>query len=290
MKNEENFIKNPLLDKKVTIYPVERPGGWPQKGTDGADGFFSGAFHEFLGVPYSSSLRKHIDPLTEDEKKFFYSEDSELDIQPGHLSVHKKDGFWTTFNVKLTKEAYELSLLDPMDYLRWKFMLAQKDIIAPSWTERKAKATYKFVIRDHDIENDITVKKIAKEKEVNRHFYKIENNPTQLSALIKMYYFMSNSTKKLPPNPALALLSTELYNIIEKDLNRIYDIIVDKNFDIKLLIYESLNAGIIDKPSKFEYQIVGREELLNMTDLVAFLSSKRNNTVLIELKAKLENI
>ena len=289
MKEEDKFIKNPLLEKKVTVFPVTRDGDWPPKGKDGSSGMNTGAFHNFRGVPYDISNRRSVDPLTDEEKRFFYSKESGLDISEGELSVHKKKNYWTSFAVKLTKDPYTINLSDPLDYLRWKFLVAQKNTVAPSWDKKKDKATYKFGIRDYEQEDQVTSKKIKKEKEVNRYFYKIENNPTKLRALLSMYYYTTNSSKRVATNASVSSLSADLYRVIESDINAIFDIITDKTFDTKLLIYRGLSNGVIERPSTFEYQITGREEKLNLTDMVGFLELKKNNEARLQLEAQIDN-
>ena len=56
------------------------------------------------------------------------------------------------------------------------------------------------------------------------------------------------------------------------------------------MIEYSIEKGVIEKPSRYEFQIVGREEVLNMTDMVKFLSSAKNSDVLLELRAKTDNV
>jgi len=289
MKKEESII-NPLQNKKVTILQVAREGSWPMKGKAGADGLYPGAGHFFCGTPYDVNKRRHIDPLTKEEKDFFCSEESQLNLEKDQLNMLKEKNFWTDLTIKLTDDPLFLDLNDEMDYLRWRFLSVQGDVIAPSWNVRKNKATYKFVIKDLDEVTASTIKKIQKEKEVMRHYYKIETNATQLTALLKMYYYQSGSSKKVSNKTSVSTLSTELYNVIENNLDRVHEILQDKHLDTKLSIYEGIEKGVIEKPSRYEFQIVGREEVLNMTDMVKFLSSAKNSDVLLELRAKTDNV
>jgi len=284
---EKEVITSPLINKKVTIYPVKRQGGWLPPEHDGSF-LLTGAKVKFKGVPWDSGTRRRIDPLTDEEKAWFYLHGNELGIEAGDLSIHKEKNFWSKFKIELTKEPFILDLSDPMDYLRYTFLKAQKDIVAPTWKERLDKGTYRFAVRDFEVETSDNVKKIAKEKEVNRYFYKIENDEHKLRALLKMYLYSKNMKKKVPSDVNINYLTSEVYDIIKNDIDRVYDIVTDKSFETKLLIYESIDNGKIEKISGSEYRIVGEEDVLNMKELISFLEDKKNQPTKIKLVVESE--
>jgi len=285
MMTEE--IKSPLVNKIVTIYPVKRNGGWLPPEHDSAT-LNTGAKIKKTGLLYDSDTRRSIDPLTEDEKTWLYANGKNFGINEGDLSTSKKINFWTTFQVDLTKDPVNLHLDDPMDWLRYKYLLAQIDIIAPSWKERFDKGTYRFAIRDYDQEASVNVKKIAKEKEVNRHFYKIENDEYKLKALLKMYFYSKGIKRSIPSNANINNLTNDVYEIIKTDLDRVYDIITDSSFETKLLINESIDKGKMTKLSASEYQIDGEVDVLTMSEMVKFLEDKKNQHIRIRLETILE--
>jgi hypothetical protein len=283
MMNEE--IKSPLVNKTVTIFPIKRNGGWLPPDHDGS-ALNSGAKIKKTGLLYDGDTRKRIDPLNDAEREWFYLNGKELGIQDGDLSCHKPINFWTKFGVDLSRDPLTLNLFDPMDFLRYKYLLAQIDIIAPSWEKRFDKGTYRFAIRDYDVEASTNVKKIAKEKEVNRHFYKIENDEFKLRALLKMYYYTKGTKRSIPSNANINNLTNDVYELIKNDLDKIYEIIMDPTFETKLLVHESVDSGKITKLSGSEYQIDGQDDVLTLTELVKFLEDKKNQ----HIKLKLENV
>jgi len=285
MMSEE--VKSPLINKAITIFPVKRRGGWLPPEHDGST-LYTGATIKKTGLLYDNDTRRTIDPLDEIEKEWFYKHGESLGIGNGDLSIHKKKNFWTKFSVDLTKDPLTLNLNDPMDFLRYKFLLAQIDIMAPSWEERFDKGTYRFAVRDYEKEASISVKRIAKEKEVNRYFYKIENDEYKLKALLKMYFYTKGMKRNIPSNANINNLTNDVYEIIKEDLDKLYDVIMDTNFENKLLIYESIDGGNITKLSASEYQIEGQEDILTMTELVKFLADKKNQHIKAQLEAKLE--
>lgn len=281
---EEKSIKSPLNKKTITIIPVVRKGAWKPQGHE-VSTILPGSMRRLRGVPYDNNLRRPIDPLTEDEKQWLYDNGESLNIGPGDLSVHKRPNFWTTFEVKLSDDPMSLDLSDTMDWLRWKFLLAQKDYVSPDVDHEKDKATYKYAIKDADAESVSEVKKYNVEKEVNRYFYKIEDDEQKLRALLDMYYKNKRSLKKVPKNAKITFLTSEVYRLIKDDLQGIYNVIQDKNFETKFLINRAIDNSLIERLGGSEYKIVGEEDVMSLTELIKFLDAKKNQVV----RAKLEN-
>jgi len=280
-------VKSPLVNKTITIFPIKRKGGWLPPEHDGST-LYTGAKIKKTGLLYNNETRKSYDPLSDDEREWYYLNGEQLGINPGDLSVHKRKNFWTGFSMDLTKDPLTLNLNDPMDYLRYKYLLAQVDIVAPSWEGRLDKGTYRFAIRDYEIEAAVNVKRIAKEKEVNRYFYKIENDDNKLKALLKMYYYSKGVKRNIPANANINHLTNDVYELIKNDLEKVYEIIIDKSFETRLLVYECLDKGSLIKISGSEYQIEGQEDILNMSEMIKFLEDKKNQIHRAKLESTLE--
>lgn len=98
-----------------------------------------------FGVPKLSS-GSYVNVLTNQEKTCI---EEALGLEVNALSIYKKqDNFWDNFNVRLTKQDTVLNLSRPEDYLKYKVLLANKNIIASSIQELEdhPKASYQFVI------------------------------------------------------------------------------------------------------------------------------------------------
>ena len=86
--------------------------------------------------------------LTDNEKTYL---EELLGLEVNALSVYnKKDNYWDNYLIRLTKQDTILDLSDPEDYIKYKVLLANKDVIAPSMKQlREARrATYEYVIME----------------------------------------------------------------------------------------------------------------------------------------------
>lgn len=280
---EKKTVKNPLINKRVVIQPIKRKADWGPVNDRSA--LHPSARTTITGLLYNVYTRSYVDPLIEEEKEFFYSELSGLNLEPNSLNPNSKNCMWRKFKLQLPNEPVSYNLADAMDYLRFAFLKSQKEVIAPSVAEQNGKLSYKFVIVDSDIEVTDNINKISKEKEVNRHFYSIENDEYKLRALLKMYLMHTKSHRKVPEDATQKFLTNEVYNIIKSDVNNVYEVIQDKNFSVKLLVYESIDKGLIIKSGSSQYQITGEEDVLNLKELIEFLLNPKNQHVRLKLES-----
>lgn len=294
MKNEELtkvMVENPLLKKTVAVCPIYRDGGWLTKINKNHDGAFlhSGAQYVIRGVPYDSSRRSHVDPLTEAEKEYFSQEDLGLGIKREDLSVFKTKNFWSRFQVAMTRDPIILDLSNPMDYLRYKFLLCQKEQISPSWGNRFDKGTYKFSIKDDDADQEEAISNIDLEMEVMEYFNKIQGSVRKMSALLTLYYNKQNNAKRVPANATTSFLKTEIHKIIKSNLKDVHELITDPYLNERVLVAQAIDSGVITKLSAHEYQIIGEQDVLNLREMLDFLRNKKNQVIRAKIEAQLDN-
>ena len=291
MKEVEDNVKviSPLVDKLIHIKPVKRKGSWITQLTanENHDGAFmySGSAVRILGVPHDNNTRKRVDVLTPDEEAFFESKESRLGFEKGKLSIYKEPNYWDSFEMILKGGGTPLNLNDPMDYLRYKFLLAQKDIIAPSWEDRFKKGTYKYAVVDEDIISQERVEQRNKQRDAERFFGKIEDIPEKMIDFLNMYY---KGKKAVSENSKRTFLVATIDEIIENDLPGFLKIAQDPHYEIKSFINRCIRRDLIVQESAGVYYIQGEEDRFSLTELVTFLSAKKNQSIYGKLKAQLQ--
>ena len=294
MKKEEStnvVIENPLKNRKVAVCPIYREGGWLQEINKNHDGafLFTGAKFGIKGVPYNTDRRVFIDPLTDEEKQYFALPEIGLGIKLEDFSIHKSPNFWSKFEINLTRDPIVLDLNNPMDYLRYKFLLAQKDLVSPSWIQRLDKGTYKFSIKDDESDQEEEISRIDLEMEVMGYFNNIQGSIRKMSALLALFYERNNIRKKIPSNVTTPFLKTEIHKIIKTNLKDIHEIIQDKYFEERVLVIQGITIGAILRQSGSEYQIVGEEDVLNLRELLEFLRNKKNQATRAKIELQIDN-
>jgi hypothetical protein len=177
-----------LPNKTVLVMPVKRKGSWLPAGHENEFLFKHSTYK--IGVPRQGRNGELVDPLTKEERTFFESKKSGLSLETGDLSIYKKDNnYWKNFIVTLDKSVMQLNLNSPMDYIRWKVLLTNKDTIAPSEAEAFNKGTYKFKIVEEGAIEEAKAKKVATKKDAYMLFGKIMDSSTKLRNFLNVYYY-----------------------------------------------------------------------------------------------------
>lgn len=282
-------IKSPLKNKTILVRPIYRNGGFLKKGHDGHF-LYTGATYEVC-IPYSNSQRQYVDPLTDEERKYFESPEGGLALSPGDLSIYKKkNNFWEQLSVILDKTSLTLDLSNPMDYLRYKLLLTDSVHIAPTLADKDRKYSYKYVLVDTDDEEQVKANQAYTRNEAYKQFGKIEDSFDKMLSVCQIY----SNTKSLPGNKKVSKRTSKdalvaiIDEIISEDMNLFLDIVTDPNFSIAAEIEKGLDSKIIEKDSDnnftFEGDVIGR----NKQDLIGFFSNVKNQKKYITLKNKLD--
>ena len=194
------------------------------------------------------------DVLTKDEKNYL---ETVLGLEPNAMSVYKKENnFWSSANengisnVTLYKQDNYLDLSTPVDYIKYKILLANKDRIAPSpqALQDTPKATYEFVIIS---ENDTT--KLAKanmtlKMQCYKEYGKIEDDADKLRLIIETI-----DGRPLSSNTKIDVLQTKINDLIQANSRLFLKIVTDELLPTKVLIKKAIEAGIIAKRGDFLY-------------------------------------
>ena len=169
-----------FIDKVVKVVPIVRPNSWGHKyqisedGKDKTNGSYQfNTALTYLSVPVSKKTGLYIRPLDNIKKvrtpEFPDDEITEQDffermlgMNKGDLDITKyktdekgnrfPDTFWQRAGtVKLRNEANTLDLNMPMDMLKYKVLMLNKNVVAPSPSEKNKKRTYRFMIVDQEV-------------------------------------------------------------------------------------------------------------------------------------------
>ena len=233
--------------------------------------------------------------LTDDEKDYL---EYVLGLEVGALNVYNKDkNFWSNANpdgiskVRLNKDGNRLNLADPVDYIKYKILLANKDLIAPSLQELrdKPKATYRFVlIADTDEVVDAKNKRTIKTR-CYAEYGKIEDKADILKTVIETI-----TGKPLAANTKLEFLQNKAWELIESDSKIFLNVVQDPLLSTKVLIYKCIEAGLISKKVNYLYLRSdntplcegGEEPVLSVA--AKYLNNPKRQELKLSLEAKLK--
>lgn len=237
---------NPLRKERIYVRFVPKEDGLP-KGHVLSGGKAEGAITS-LCVPVLRSTGSYKNVLTNDEKDYL---ESALGLDYNALSVYKKeDNYWDNYRVSLTKEGLHLDLSDPEDYIRYKVILANSEIVAPSVRERidRPRATYQFEIVRENEETSLENAKMDATMASYREFGKIENDPDTMRVLVELL-----DSRPYAINTKAEFLKARINTLIQADPRLFLSSITDPMLHTKVIIRRAQELGKIVKRGDYYY-------------------------------------
>lgn len=235
------------------------------------------------------------DVLTRDEKDYL---EYALGLEANALSVYRKeDNFWDTSNdqgiskVILYKHDNYLDLSNPVDYIKYKILLANKDRIAPSAQalQDTPKATYEFVLLSDNEENSMARANINTKMQCYKEFGKVEDNPDILKLIIETI-----DGRVLATGTKLEIMQTKINDLIQQNSKLFLKVITDKLLPTKVLINKAIAAGIISRRGNYLYLKKDNTPLCNNNQeptfnvAAAFLNEPKHQELKFSIEAQLK--
>ena len=244
-------------------------------------------------VPRLTSGR-YVNVLTDEEKDFL---EDIMGLEVNSMSIYNKvNNFWDDSNdtgiskVTLLKQDNYLDLSDPEDYIRYKILLANKDLIAPSMKvlEDFPKATYQFVIISEDDETKAAKKGMTTIMQCYTMYGKLEDDTDALRVIIETLTGVT-----IHPNTKKEFLQAKINELIQGNSKMFLKVASDPLLQTKVLIKKSIEAGLIAHRGNQYYIKSGNvpmcedgEPTLNVA--AQWLNLPKNQDTKFSLEAKLQ--
>lgn len=236
------------------------------------------------------------DVLTKEEKAFL---EEYMGLEPNALSVYKKENnFWDTSNdegvskVILHKHDNHLDLSNPVDYIKYKILLANKDRIAPSMKELqdRPKATYEYVILS-DKEDTAAIKtNISTKMQCYKELGKIEDNADILRLVIETI-----DGRGMAPDSKIEILQNKANDLIQANAKLFLSTVTDKLLNTKVLIKKAIERGIISKRGDYFYMrkdgmpLCGDNQEPTFSIAASFLNEPKNQELKFSIEAQIND-
>lgn len=228
--------------------------------------------------------------LTDNEKAYL---EQVLDLGDNALSIHAKhNNFWENYTVRLGKQDTILDLSDPNDYIKYKVLLANKLLVAPSMRSLKEapKATYQFVIvEQNDMYSDVK-DQVNSTMKCYEEFGKVKDNFDVLRCIIETL-----DGREVAVNTKIEFLHGKVYENISANPKLFLKTITDPYLNTKVLIKKAVDAGIISVKGGFYYlrsdgsPLCDHNEDPTFNAAAAFLSLPKNQELKFSIEAKLNS-
>lgn len=236
-----------------------------------------------------------VNVLTDLEKEFL---ENVMGLEYNALSIYKKtNNFWSSDNengissVRLVKGDNRFDLSNPEDYIRYKILLANKDIIAPSLQALQdfPKATYQFVMIFENDESNQARDKMTNTMQCYKEFGKYENNADVLRFVIETI-----DGRPTAKTTKLEFLQNKTIDLIQADAKLFLKVITDNLLSTKVLIKKSIESGIISKRGDYLYlrkdnsPLCGTNEDPTLNNAARFINLPKNQEIKFYLEAQVK--
>lgn len=245
----------------------------------------------YITVPVLASTGTYVNVLTNDEKNFL---EEKMGLAKNALSIYLKvDNYWENYMVRLIKGDNFLDLSNPDDYIKYKVLLANKDLIAPSISALNdmPKATYKYVI-------------IAENEEAREEN---KNLSATMSAYVKLgeikddkdiikFVVETLDGRPLSRDSKLTYITAQAYKLIQANPKLFLQVCNDPLLKTKVLISKCINYGVIAKRGDYLYTADTNTPLCENNEepvfsvAARFLNSPKHQDIKFSLEAKLKNV
>lgn len=291
--SEDMEIVSCLRNEKIKIKFIERNNGLP------SNHVLSGGMAEgakiSLVVP-KLNTGSFVNVLTDAEKSFL---EEYMGLEYNALSIYKKpdeENFWNDANpnginkVELRKGINYLDLSDPQQYIKYKILLANKNIICPSLTALKEtpKATYRFVIIAEGEESKQAKNNMNNTMNCYKEYGKIEDNLDLLRIVVETL-----DGRPTAPTVKLEFLQNKCNTLIQNDPKKFLSVITDPLLSTKSLIKLSIENGSIANRGNYLYlrsdntPLCEQNEEPTLNFAAKYLNAPKHQDILFALQAKL---
>ena len=293
--NTGNEPVNCLRNERVIVRFVPRPTAMVQNPKHILFGGMADTATRSFVVPRLSSTGMFKNVLTDNEKNYL---EKVMGLEYNALSVYRKnDNFWDDSNphgigrVTLHKQDNYLDLSSPEDYIKYKILLANKDVIASSMQEMedRPKATYQFVIISENAEAKMNNSRADVIMQCYEEFGSIRDDADTLKVVIELL-----EGRPMAPKVKLDFLKSKVTEYIQSKPKLFLATVKDELLPAKVLIKKALEAGVIGKKNDTYYlrqdgsPLCEMNEESTLNNAARYLSSVKHQDLkfLIEARVK----
>lgn len=307
IETETETVTNFLIEKVVKVVPVVRPNSWSYKyqitedGKDKTNGAYQfNTAITYLSVPVSKKtgiIHRPLDNITKVRTSQFPNEEITeqeffermLGLNKGELDVSRyrtdekgnryPDTFWQKMGtVKLRNEANTLDLSNPMDMIKYKVLMLNKNVVAPSPAEKNKKRTYRFMIVDQEIAEVQEKEDLNTKLEAFSWFARIKADIEQLKEVMWLYDSRITSTTNYD------YVFSYVGKIVNESPTNFLKLVQDPHKDSKLLLMRAVKSGALVLSKEKTYQFLDGKDIGATGQAIKWIEDPDNFAIVERLK------
>ncbi len=282
---EEDLPPSCLRNERVSVRYLMKESGMI---TNPKHVFYGGMANDatrVFTVPVLSSGQL-VNVLTNEEKTYL---EYVMGLEVNALSIYlKTNNYWKNYQVRLKKGDNLLNLSDPNEYINYKVLLANKDLIAPSMQALNdyPKATYQFVIMAENEEQSNIAKEMNDTMSSYMELGKIIDDVDTLRVVVELA-----GGRNTAPNSKLDFLKTQCNKLIQTDPSIFLKVIRDPLLPNKVLLKKAKENNVVTTRGNFYYYggapLCGHNEEPTLSVAAKYLGLPKNSETKFSIEAKL---
>lgn len=289
-QSNQDVLINCLRNEKVRVSFIAKQSSFIVNPKHALYGGMAENSVRTLTVPMlpSGSLKQI---LTKDEELFL---EEYLALPVGELSINKRvDNYWKNYYIRLTKQDIILDLNDAEDYIKYKVLLANDNIVAPNReaTESRNKESYQFILLSDskEIEHANEFMNIGTEAAIKFGEIRADRDTVR-------FVLQTIEGKPLSVDTKIEFLQAALYKAMIANTKLFLSICKDKMFNTKMFITKCVESKVISKRGDYYYATKGNTPLCESNEnptldtAAIFLNKPINQTIKATLEATLKSL
>ena len=233
-----------LENKKIKVKPFKRNRPFFNEKHDGTIRY-TGCTSGYT-LPWQNSTRSFVQIFKDGEQEAF---EKELDLEPGTLNLYKRKGsWWSKFTIELTKEEIELDLMNPIQALEYRVLLADKTSISKD--KNTYNGTQDYYLEDDTIEIEENYKISETKEDAMDIFVKLRKSDKKMYNILRV--LGKNPPKTMATNSkALKAELTSIMDQVEKvsgqpNITDLINVFNDELYEDKLFVHDAIEINEIE--------------------------------------------
>jgi len=278
--SEIKFKDGKLPNVKVKVKPIFRKDGLADIGHEA--NFLFGSSNYKVTLPLSRTGKDMlVNPFNDDKEKEYLENVLGIPLNP-----YGKDSYFRNYTITLDKSIKVLDLSDPVQYLNYLVLSANKNVIR-SLNSDYGSREHKFKLVTEDFETQKTAAKANNMFEAYAKFGELRNSKHKLRSFLRAY-------GKRVTNQPIDWMQAEVQKILTEDIEGFLKIIDNPKYEKIVFIEDAVHVGaIIKKDGKYTTaegdQLAFDGKMNNLEGAIEYVFSDENQQLYLILKDRIEN-
>lgn len=277
----ESTVKGFELPKKVirVVPHIKRTAFIPD--VNHVASFLAPRAKKVYVTPIEASTQRFKKVLTDEEQEY-------LEDKLGRsLSIYdREDNYWATRQVILGKEPIELHLNDPVDFIKYKILLANTLEICPDKRQLRAKLTYKYYLEDLAEQAYYDAQEADLEEEAWELFGEIKKDRVRMMDFLRVAGYSIDDTQS--DSFFVSEIRNKFLKGDRKQIQYFYDTLSSPDFDTEVLIQKALKYRVIVR-DRNRYLIQGEQVAASKEQLLSFLKNDKYQDTRLIVEEQVKN-